>query len=290
MSLIVNTNISSLIAQKKLSDNTRILKRSMERLSSGHRINRAADDSAGLTISTNLVSQIRRMQQASRNTLDGISMLQTAEGSLGVIGDNLQRIRELAVQAANDTNNTASRNALTTEIKGLLEDMDRITAGTNLNGVFLLDGSATNAFVQIGPNSNPITNTVDLTSVLTDSSTSGLGAVGATQTFPDIASVDLSSHALAQSFLNDIDNALQALNAKRSNVGSYQNKLESVSSSLDQGVENFSASNSRIRDVDVASETAVLTQSQVLTQAATMVLAQTNNLPQMILGLLQQSS
>jgi flagellin len=159
-----------------------------------------------------------------------------------------------------------------------------------MNGILLLDGSATNAFIQVGANSNAVTNTVDISSVLTNASAVGLGAIGgATTVFANIAAVDLSTSAIASSFLTDVDVALRNINVQRSNIGSFQNKLESVSSNLDQGIENFSASNSRIRDVDVAAETSVMTQAQILTEAATTVLSQTNNLPRLILNLLQQS-
>jgi flagellin len=288
MALVVNTNVSSLIAQRRLSVNSNSLQQSLERLASGYRINRAADDAAGLTISQNLVSQIRRMQQAARNTLDGVSILQTAEGSLEVIGDNLQRIRELTVQAANDTNDANGRASISNEIRTLLGDIDRIAASTNLNGINLLDGSAMNAFIQVGPNSDPTTNTVDLTPVLTEATSSGLGVVGGGgQFFANVAAVDITSNADALAFLTDVDAALRNVNVQRANIGSYQNKLESVSQNLQQGIESFSASNSRIRDVDVAAETSSMMQSQILTQAATTVLSQTNNLPRMVLDLLQ---
>jgi flagellin len=287
MALVANTNISSLIAQRRLTINSNDLKKSMERLSSGYRINHASDDAAGLTISQNLVSQIRRMQQAERNTQDGVSILQTAEGSLEVIGDNLQRIRELTVQAANDTNGSPERSSISNEIRVLLGDVDRIAQAANLNGINLLDGSASNAVIQVGPNSNAITNTVDLTPVLTDSTSTGLAIVGATQTFANISAINLTSNADALSFLTDVDNALHNVNIQRANIGSYQNKLDSVTQNLEQGIESFSASNSRIRDVDIASETSNMVQSQILTQAATTVLSQTNDLPKMVLNLLQ---
>jgi flagellin len=288
MSIGINTNVTSLIAQRKLAINQSALQTNMERLASGYRINHASDDAAGLTISQNLVSQISRMQQADRNTQDGIGMLQTAEGSLSVLGDNLQRIRELTVQAGNDTNNASMRAAMSNEIQSLLTDNDRIALSCNMNGVNLLDGSATNAVLQIGPNSNALTNTVDISSVLTNATSGGLNLVGTTgQTFTSIATIDLSTSALANSFLKDVDNALQSVNSQRANIGSFQNKLNSVDSNLNDAIVNFSASNSRIRDVDIASETASMTQNQILTQASTMVLSQTNDLPKMILSLLQ---
>ncbi len=289
MALVPNTNISSLIAQRRLDMNAKSLQKSLERLSSGYRINRAADDAAGLTISQNLVSAMRRMQQASRNTMDGVSVLQTAEGSLAVIGDNLQRVRELVVQAVNDTNDSVARDSISNEIRSLLSDVDRIAGATNLNGIALLDGTATNAQLQIGPNSNPVTNTIDLSPALTNANASGLGIVGpGPKVFASVGAIDLSSSSIASNFLTDVDAALQAVNVQRATVGSLQNKLDSVTSNLDQGVENFAASNSRIRDVDVASETSLMTQSQILTQAATSVLAQTNDLPKLILSLLQK--
>lgn len=290
MSLVVNTNISSLLAQRKLSLNSKTLQGAMERLSSGYRINRAADDAAGLTISQNLVSQIKRMNQASRNTLDGISVLQVTEGGLEAINDNLQRVRELTVQAANDTNDASMRTSISNEVKSLLSEVDRIASATNLNGINLLDGTASNALVQVGVNSNTITNTVDLTSVLTDASSTAIGVVGAApKTFANIAAISLSSNTLARTFLTDIDSAIRTVNIQRASIGSFQNKLESVDNSLSEAIENFSASNSRIRDADIAAESSTMTQAQIMTQAATSVLAQTNELPRMILNLLQRN-
>jgi flagellin len=288
MALVPNTNISSLIAQRRLSINTDNLHKSMERLASGYRINRSADDAAGLSVSQNLVSQIRRMQQASRNTQDGISALEITEGSLEVIGDNLQRVRELAVTAGNDTNGPSERAAINTEIQSLLGDVDRIAQASNFNGINLLDGTATNAVIQVGPNSSAAINTVDITPVLTSATSTGLAIVGGGgQTFAAVGAINLSTSTIARSFLTDVDTALTNLNAQRSKIGSMQNKLDSVTQNLEQGIESFSASNSRIRDVDIASETSNMVQSQILTQAATTVLTQTNDLPHMILSLLQ---
>lgn len=288
MALVVNTNVSSLLAQHRLAVNNNTLARSLERLSSGFRINRAADDAAGLTISQNLVSQIKRMNQSLKNAQDGISVLQTAEGSLQVIGDNLQRVRELAVQAANDTYDATGRATISAEIRSLLEDIDRMARASQFNGTRLLDGTATNAVLQVGPNSSALTNTVDITGVLTDATSAGLALVGGTQTFATVAGVNIASSAQARSFMADVDAAIRNVNIQRANIGSFQNKLESVNANLELAVENFSTSNSRIRDVDVAEESATMVQYQILTQAATMVLSQTNQLPQQILSLLQR--
>lgn len=288
MSLVINTNVASLIAQRRLDVSSQNLQASMERLASGYRINRAADDAAGLSISQALVSQVRRMKQANRNTNDGISVLQVTEGALSVINDNLQRVRELTIQAANDTYSTSTRTAITNEIKSLLEDNDRIADAANFNGINLLDGSvgvtSPPALLQVGPSSDPITNTVDISSVLVDAGATGIGIIGGT--FTSIATIDLDTNTAARNFLADVDTALQNINSRRASIGSYQNKLESVNANLDMSIENFSASNSRIRDIDVASESSSMVQNQILNQAATAILSQTNQLPQMMLQLL----
>lgn len=291
MSLVQNTNVTSLIAQRRLAVNSNTLKSAMERLSSGYKINKTSDDAAGLTISQNLISQIRRMKQASQNTQDGISILQITEGAYSVIGDNMQRIRELTVQAANDTNDASSRQSISTEIQKLLEDIDRIAQATNFNGINLIDGSPKpEAFIQVGPNSNAVTNVVDLAPVLQDAHSLALGVVGPATTagFLTIGAVNLTNNLTARNFLADVDAAIRKINLLRSNIGSFQNKLDSVSSNLDLAIENFSTANSRIRDTDIAADTSIMSQAQVLTQAATIVLSQTNELPQMILGLLKQ--
>lgn len=320
MALVLNTNVMSLIAQRKLSISTSQVERSMEKLASGSRINRAADDAAGLTISQNLRSQITRMKQALRNTQDGISILQVAEGATSTIINNLQRVRELTIQAANDTNSPQSRNAAEEEIKALLQDIDRIAAGTEFNNTPLLDGSVTYAPIQIGPNSDYQTNVINLGPLEPDGVTiianaplrsmytgdpanpapppgypQGLGlfdgGLGGT-TFADIGSVDFSavpplgSNDIAQGFLSDVDAALDYTLQARAAMGSIQNQLETVIENLQSSIENFSASDSRIRDLDIASEAATLTQYQVLQNAAVGVLSQANRLPQMILGLL----
>jgi flagellin len=287
--LVENTNVTSLIAQHRLQQNQDTLTTSMARLSSGYRINRAADDAAGLSLSQNLVSQIRRMQQASRNVQDGGSALDTADGALSVITDSLQRVRELSIQAANDTNDATSRSSISAEIRLMMQGIDQISASTQLNGTHLLDGTATKALLQIGPSSDAATSSLDISSALTDASSLGLGAVGSgSQTFATVADISLSSNDLARSFSKDIDAAISAVGLQRSRLGAYQNQLDSTDSNLGSAITNASASNSRIRDVDVAAESATMAQAQVLTQAATMVLSQTNDLPKMILSLLQK--
>lgn len=302
MSLVINTNISAIQAQRRLNYSTSQVEGAMERLASGSRINRAADDAAGLNISQNLTSQIKRQQQALRNTQDGVSIVQTAEGAISTIVDHLQRIRELTIQAANDTYSTAARDAVEAEMRSRFSDIDRISLSTEFNGIQLLDGNiqlptTPSAYIQIGPNTSLQTNVMDLTPSLGSLSTGdvnnippvgvGLDIFGATKTFTDIASIDFASHTDATDFLSDIDNAITIATSRRAGLGSFQNQLESVTENLNSSIENLSASNSRIKDVDVAGETAVLTQYQVLQNAAVSVMAQSNRLPQLVLGLLE---
>ncbi len=309
MSLLLNTNVSALIAQQGVSFSNRIVERSFERLSSGSRINRAADDAAGYTVSENLKSQIRKMEQNQRNVQDGISMVQIAESALNTIANNLQRVRELTTTAANDTNSVESRAAIEVEITALLEDNDRIARSTEFNDRRLLDGTigpngalgqSGSALIQIGPNSSAQTNVIDITAALGDATSggnlagsSGINIVGGGRTFANIASIDFEAfepgtpaHETAKTFLNDIDQALDEVVLRRSMLGSFQNQLESVTENLSASIENFSASNSRIRDLDVAQETATLTQYQILQQAGVSVLAQANRLPQQIVDLI----
>lgn len=294
-SLVLNTNVPSIVAYNNLTFHTNQVNRAMEHLASGSRINRAADDAAGLTIAQALKSQIVRMDQAARNAQDGISVLQVAEGALSVIGDSLQRVRELAVQAASDTYSTAARDAQEAEIMSLLRDVDRISQSTLFNNIQLLNGTATNAILQIGPNSTLGTNTMNISAALTAAGTGdpagpgGLGIVGGAATFATIAAIGTTgiNNTNALTFLNDLDRGINAITAQRSTLGSFSNQLENVTQNLASSSENFNAAHSRIRDLDIASEMSVLTQEQILQQATVGVLSQTNKIPQMILDLLQ---
>ncbi|MEB3286449.1 MAG: flagellin [Vampirovibrionales bacterium] len=294
MPSILNTNIASLIAQYQLGFNSKQVEKSMERLSSGYRINHAADDAAGLAISHNLTSQVGRLNQALRNTQDGISVLQVADGSLQTINDSLQRVRELTIQAANDSYSTALRDSIEGEIMSLMRDIDRVANSSQFNGINLLDGTATNAVIQFGIGSD-VNSYLNINTALSAAGTGdaagpgGLAIVGGTATFADIADIGVTglNPTTASTFLTDIDNALRAVNDQRGRIGAFHNQFENVSQNIMQSVENLSSANSRIRDVDVASETSTLAQYQVLQNASVSILGQTNNLPQMILGLLQ---
>jgi len=279
MSIVVNTNIASLIAQRNLKINTSNLEQSIERLSSGYKINKASDDAAGLSISENLKGQITGNTQASNNIQDGVSMLQIAESSLSVINDNVQRIRELCVQAANDTNSSVEKNAILSEVNARLADINRISKATNFNGISLLDGTA-NVVLQVGAEAVASTNTISIgNSVLSSATTSSLGltltTTGGAWTGDKI-----------REYLTAIDTALNDVSTRRSNLGAYQNRLQSALDNLTAMNENVQAAESRIRDVDVAQESSNMTKYQVLQQASVSVLAQANSMPQIALKLL----
>ena len=285
MGLVVNTNLPSLIAQRNLLQNSSKVNKSMEKLSSGLRINRASDDAAGLSISETLRTQIRGNKQAIANAQDGINILQVAEGGLSVVAENLQRIRELTVQAANDTNATNERTAIAQEVNQRMEDINRIATTLKFNTVTLLDGSAANFTLQIGANEVASENTLVigdalLTSTITALSLSfGLVTVSTGGYF--------QSGSTARNFLATVSDAITELQSIRGLIGAYQNRLESTTESLSIAMENITATESQIRDLDIAEETANMTKNQILQQAALGVLAQANQAPTLALSLLQ---
>ncbi|OGI00528.1 MAG: hypothetical protein A2104_04105 [Candidatus Melainabacteria bacterium GWF2_32_7] len=280
MSLTVNNNIASLIAQRNLNKNTVSLTKSIEKLSSGYRINRAADDAAGLSISESLRGQIRGNARATSNVQDGISMLQIAEGGLTVINENLQRMRELCIQAANDTNGSTERTAILSEITARIDDITRIAKSTKFNNIFLLDGTTASSTLQVGANSTASTNMISIASVLTDSQASTIGVTIA------IAGGAWTS-ALIRSYIGVLDTAITSITSRRSSVGALQGRLESTLENLAIMNENVQASESRIRDLDIAKETAGMVKSQILQQASATVLSQANQIPQLALSLMR---
>lgn len=281
MGIVINNNIASLSAQRNLSKNTVELSKTMERLSSGFKINRASDDAAGLSISESLRGQIRGNKQALSNIQDGVSLLQVAESGLSVISENIQRIRELTVQAANDTNSSVERGAILQEIKARLADVDRISKTTSFNNINLLDGKTKNTRLQIGANAAASTNTIDIATVLSNNSVSSFGMTLSTMTGGQWNST------LIRSYLGVLDSALHRVLNNRSNIGALQNRLESATNNLTIMNENITSSESRIRDVDVAKEAANLTKYQILQQASASVLSQANAIPQLALSLLK---
>jgi flagellin len=287
MGLILNTNVPSLVAQRSLMKNSIAVNTSFEKLSSGLRINRAADDAAGLNISETLKTQIRGNQKAVANAQDGVNILQIAEGSLSVISENLQRIRELTIQAANDTNSTTERTAIVLEVNSRLDDIDRIAQTTRSNNINLLDGSKTDYLLQIGANSDMNQNTLNIGSVLANSQVSTLGIDRTATPITAAAGGIYEDNSSARVFLNAVDSCLSNVFTRRSEIGAMQNRLQSTIESLSIAVENLQSTNSRIRDLDVASESANLTRNQILQQSALSVLAQANQSPTLALQLLQ---
>ena len=276
MGLRINTNVPSLSAQRSLGINTRNLNDNLRKLSSGERITRSGDDAAGLAISENLKAQIRGMRQAKRNAGDAVSLLQTAEGGMNEISNIIIRLRELSVQAASDTVGTTERGYSDIEFQNLKEEIDRISKSTEFNGIKLLDGSGGKLEFQVGTKNDPILDRLQYDGSRADASLKALGL--------DVDGV--STKEGAQNALQKLDDALVHINGTRANFGALQNRLQSTQNNLEISDENLSAANSRIRDVDVASETADMTKNNILLQAGISVLSQANNSPNTALKLL----
>lgn len=282
-SMVINTNIASLNSQRMLSRTNDTLQTSMERLSSGLRVNSAKDDAAGLAIADRMTSQIRGMTVAMRNANDGISMAQTAESGMGTITETLQRMRDLAVQAANfGAVSTDDRDKLNNEFKQLGSEVFRILKNTEFNGKKILNGSISGANFQIGPNTstdNQISITLSNLEVV-----SGLSKLFGTQD----SIGGSATFTMVLSAINDIDLAIEKIDVFRSKLGAIQNRFMTTISNLQSSIENQSAARSRIMDADFAVETAQLSRSQILQQAGTAMLAQANTVTQGVLQLLQQ--
>jgi flagellin len=277
----INTNLNSLNAQRNLNMSQASLATSMQRLSSGLRVNSAKDDAAGLAIAERMNTQVRGMNVAIRNANDGISLAQTAEGALGKIGENLQRMRELAVQSANDTNGASDRTALDNEYKQLADENARIISNTTFNGQALLTGAGGTGGVftfQVGANSS-VDNQISIT-------TSDIATPMGTNTQGAAATLGASA-ATALTAMGDLDAALTAVNGARSTLGASQSRFDAVISNLQVAAENQTAARSRIVDADFAAETANLSRAQILQQAGTAMVAQANQLPQQVLTLLR---
>ena len=320
----INTNINSLNAQRNLNASQQSLAVSMQRLSSGLRVNSAKDDAAGLAIAERMNTQVRGMTVAARNANDGISLAQTAEGALGKVGDMLQRMRELAVQAANGTNNSNDRTALNNEFVQLQTEVSRLVRNTTFNGSQVLTGPSTSFTFQVGANStvddqivislNDVLGTTAGTTLTTTANDGALataigaqinilgpsGSSGSTPTTDaDFATAALAGGPPALTGLNTdqadplvaikfIDFALSQVNNARSTFGATQNRFDSVISNLQVAVENQTAARSRIMDADFAQETSNMSRAQILQQAGNAMVAQANQLPQQVLSLLQR--
>jgi flagellin len=277
----INTNIASLNAQRNLNASQSSLMTSMQRLSSGLRVNSAKDDAAGLAIAERMNAQVRGMNVAIRNANDGISLAQTAEGALSKVGDALQRMRELAVQARNATNSSSDKDSLNKEFAQLQSEINRVLGGTTFNGKKILGADATALNFQIGANTSPedmiSIGTSDMTTDSTITAVTGSSAV-----------IDASADASAiGAVIDNIDTALDTINNTRATYGATQSRFDAVIANLQQAVENQAAARSRIMDADFAQETANLSRAQILQQAGTAMVAQANQLPQQVLQLLK---
>lgn len=285
MASYINTNIASLNAQRNLSASQGSLNTSIQRLSSGLRINSAKDDAAGVAIADRMSSQIRGNTVAIRNANDGISLAQTAEGSLNKVGDNLQRMRELAVQSMNGTNSGDDKTALDNEFGELAKEVQRINGGTTFNGLNVLAGDAGSLTFQIGSGTSTDDSvTINTKNMLTDTT---ITAVAGTDNAGAGRAVITGDATAIKGVVDQIDAALKTVNAERSTYGSTQNRFDSIISNLQVSVESQSASRSRIVDADFASETANMTRGQILQQAGTAMLSQANQLPNNVLSLLR---
>ncbi|MFF2824370.1 flagellin [Arthrobacter koreensis] len=284
MGFTIATNVSSLNAMRNLTLNQTAQSKSVERLSSGLRINRAADDAAGLAISEGLKNQISGLQVAGRNAQDGISLIQTAEGALTEVHNILNRVRDLAVQASNDTNNADSRTAIQAEITAQAAELSRIATSTNFNGIDLLTTAAAGADlkIQVGANAGAANNEIAVS--LTD-----IQAVATAVGNIDVAGgADQPANQVAASAaITTLDTQIKNVSTARADLGAQQNRMESTARSIAVSIENLSAANSRIRDTDMAQEMGNFTKSQILSSAATAMLAQANQMNSGVMQLLQ---
>lgn len=277
MPTTINTNLVSLNTQRALASTSNLQATAMQRLSSGLRVNSARDDAAGLAIAERMQAQVRGMSVSIRNANDAISLSQTAEGALGKVSESLQRMRELAVQAANATNSSTDRSNLHAEFTQLSEEVSRVIDATKFNGVSVLNTDATLAF-QVGANND----TTNQTNISTANLKTGSGMSQALAT-----NLTISGVTGAQSAMSILDLAIDEITTARAKFGASQNRFESIISALETGRENQSASRGRIMDADYAVETANLSRAQILQQAGSAMLAQANQLPQQVLSLLR---
>ena len=280
MGLRINTTVASLNAQRNLGSTRINMNKSLEKLSSGQRINRAGDDAAGLAISENLKAQIKGLGQAERNAEDGVSLVQIAEGALGEVSNILIRLRELSVQAASDTIGGTERKFLNVEFEQLTSEVDRIANSTEFNRVPLLNGTGAVFDIQIGTRNDPISDRLTFDASSADVNVAALGL--------NLASV--SDKISAQNSLTSIDQAIISVSGIRADFGALQNRLQSTVNNIQVSIENLASANSRVRDTDVAAETAELTKQNILMQAGTSVLSQANSSTNSALSLIQAAS
>ena len=283
----INTNIISLNAQRNVGAAQSALASSMQRLSSGLRVNSAKDDAAGMAIAERMSAQSRGMTVAARNANDGISLAQTAEGALGKVSDSLQRMRELVVQAANATNSSSDKDSLDKEFGELAKEMQRVLGGTTFNGLHVLGSNAGTLNFQVGANTTT-NDTISITTTDMTSDSSITGVAGTDNQGTGRALIDSTASASTiQGVIGSIDTALDSVNSQRATLGASQSRFDSAVSNLHQSIENQTAARSRIIDTDYAAETANLSRAQILQQAGNAMVAQANQLPQQVLQLLR---
>jgi flagellin len=276
MGLRINTNVASINGQRNLRGTNHDMRRALERLSSGSRINRAGDDAAGLAISENLKAQIRGYNMNMRNSEDGISLVQVAEGGLNETNAILIRLRELAIQASSDTIGPDERRFLDVEYQNMLQEIDRIASATEFNKTKLLNGTGKVFDIQVGIRNTPGVDRITFDGTKADATLMGL----------QLQELNVRDKQVAQESLARVDQAIQKVAAARADFGALQNRLQSTINNLGISVENLSAANSRIRDADMASESAEMTRNNIMLQSGVSVLAQTNNINSMALKLL----
>ena len=283
----INTNLASLNAQRNLNMSQASLATSMQRLSSGLRVNSAKDDAAGLAIAERMNAQVKGMNVAMRNANDGISLAQTAEGALGKVGDALQRMRELAVQARNATNSDNDKDSLDKEFGELAKEIQRVLGGASFNGKHVLGADAGSLTFQIGANTTT-DDSISITTTKMTTATEITSVAGTDNTGASRAKIDSTADATAlATVIDNIDTALDKVNSERATLGAAQSRFDAVISNLQVASENQTAARSRIVDADFAAETANLSRAQILQQAGTAMVAQANQLPQTVLSLLR---
>ncbi len=283
----INTNIIALNAQRNLAGSQSALASSMQRLSSGLRVNSAKDDAAGMAIAERMTAQIRGMNVAARNANDGISLAQTAEGALGKVSDAFQRMRELAVQAANASNADSDKDSLDKEFGELAKEIQRVLGGTTFNGLAILGGDAGAQVFQIGANTTS-NDTVSITTTNMTTDTDITAVAGNDNTGGTRVKIDKDATASdIRTVIDNIDTALDTVNSERATLGASQSRFDAVISNLQIAIENQSAAKSRIVDTDFAAETASLSRASILQQAGNAMVAQANQLPQQVLQLLR---
>jgi flagellin len=283
----INTNIIALNAQRNLAGSQSSLASSMQRLSSGLRVNSSKDDAAGMAIAERMTAQIRGMNVAARNANDGISLAQTAEGALGKVSDSLQRMRELAVQAANATNSDSDKDSLDKEFGELAKEIQRVLGGTTFNGLAVLGGDAGAQTFQVGANTGS-SDSINITTTNMTTNADITAVAGTDNAGGSRAVIDNTADAnTIQDVIDNIDTALDTINTERATLGASQARFDAVVSNLQISIENQSAARSRIIDTDFAVETSNLSRAQILQQAGNAMVAQANQLPEQVLQLLR---